>query len=105
MSDDVTRLMESLAHGVPSEEGMLTLGLHHWKVGDVVEAYKWLLLAADFNNPYASIHEKELVREMTAEQVYESRRRVFAFRSASVVVEVESMSPERRAGVPTDAIV
>ena len=104
MSDaGVTRMMESLAQAAPNEEGMLALGLHHWKMGDVVEAHKWLTLAADFNNPYASIHKKELVREMTAEQVYESRRRASAFRSASF--SIESMSFERRSRVPADAIV
>jgi len=104
MSDAAaTRMMESLAQAAPNEEGMLALGLHHWKLGDLVEAYKWLILAADFNNPYASIHEKELIREMTAEQVYESRRRAFAYRSASF--SINSMTFERRTRMPADAIV
>ncbi|MCB1488869.1 MAG: hypothetical protein KDJ88_15615 [Bauldia sp.] len=95
-------MMESPAQAAQEEEEMLALGLHHWNRGDVVEAYKWLVLAAGFNNPYASIHEKELLREMSADQVTESRRRASAVRTDAI--SISPMALGSRGSMPVDAI-
>ncbi len=100
LDTDPIRLMEDLVQASPNEEGMLELGLFHWTKGNLVEAHKWLSLASDRNNPYARIHEKELAREMTVDQVNEARRQASPYREAKFCIN--SMAFKRTSSAPVD---
>jgi TPR repeat protein len=50
---------------------------------DVEEAYKWLTLAILSGHPVADRNRKSLALTMSPEQIYEARKRVDAFRSAT----------------------